>query len=80
MHPDNVNSKADFIAFIESLVQDLKMNRSEWENKNLEDYLVAIASWTDDMEGYYINTNQPVPENVPWKIFADILIAAKMYE
>lgn len=32
------------------------------------------------MEGYYLNNNLPMPESINWKIFADILIAAKMYE
>ena len=43
-------------------------------------HLEAIESWTDDMEGYYENTNQPIPQNINWKIFADILMAATMYE
>jgi hypothetical protein len=32
------------------------------------------------MEGYYINKNIPIPENVSWKTFADILMGATMYE
>lgn len=76
----NVKSKDDFIIFISTLIQDLKNKPETWENKNLENYLEAIESWTEDMEGYYINNNLPVPENVNWKVFSQILIAAKMYE
>ena len=75
-----LNTKEDFISFLELLVQDLRSNPGEWENKSLESYLEAAASWTEDMEGYYKNNNLPIPQNVNWKVFANILIAAKMYE
>jgi hypothetical protein len=42
--------------------------------------LEGIAIWTEDMDGYYHNNNKPIPENIEWKVFANILIAAKMYE
>ncbi len=75
-----VNSKDDFVMFVEQLVQNLKSKPNDWENKSLESYLLAIANWTEDMEGYYKNNNLPIPENVDWQVFANILIAAKMYE
>ncbi len=76
----NVNSREDFISFMDALMNDLKVNPDLWENKTLADYLSAIQSWTEDMDGYYINKNIPIPENVSWKIFADILMGATMYE
>lgn len=76
----NINSKEDFLQFMDTLINDLKVNPDLWENKTLADYLSAIQSWTEDMEGYYINKNIPVPENISWKIFANILMAATMYE
>jgi hypothetical protein len=76
----SVSSKGDFIDFIGALINDLKSNPEHWENKSLDAYLGAIQSWTEDMEGYYMNNNIPLPENIPWKVFADILIAAKIYE
>ena len=75
-----ITNKEDFVRFVESLVFNLNNNSSEWNNKTLSEYLEAVASWTEDMEGYYINNNIPIPENVNWKVFAKILIAAKMYE
>ncbi|HWW38554.1 DUF7660 family protein [Pedobacter sp.] len=77
---NSIKTKADFISFIHFLLEDLKSNSEDWENKTLPEYLKAIASWTDDMDGYYINNNLPIPDNVDWKVFADILLAAKMYE
>lgn len=63
-----------------SLINDLKVNPEKWENKSLLAYLEAIQSWTDDMEGYYVNNNLPVPKNMNWNVFADILTAARIYE
>jgi hypothetical protein len=76
----NITSKEDFIEFVGALAQDFKTNTSQWENKSIDNYLEAVQGWTEDMDGYYINNNYPIPENVNWKVFAEILIAAKMYE
>jgi hypothetical protein len=75
-----VETKDDFIEFVLLLANDLKMNPVEWENKSLPTYLEAIASWTEDMDGYYNNMRLPIPANADWKLFANILVAAKMYE
>lgn len=77
---NHLNTKEDFVSFVELLVQNLRNNPGEWENKDLVSYLDAIASWTGDSDGYYRNMNLPIPQNVDWKVFANILIAAKMYE
>lgn len=77
---NEINSKEDFIDFVELLASNLKNNPEEWVNKSLPDYLGSISSWTEDMEGYYQNNGMTMPENVNWKVFANILIAAKMYE
>ena len=77
---NEIHSKEDFVNFVELLVSNLKSNPEEWTNKTLPEYLESISSWTEDMEGYYQNNSIPIPENVDWKVFANILIAAKMYE
>ncbi|MCW0332962.1 DUF7660 family protein [Pantoea ananatis] len=75
-----VSSKDGLVKLIEALAKDLKDNPDEWENKDLSSYLEALASWIEDMDGYYENTNQPLPKDTNWKVFADILMAAKVYE
>ena len=77
---NEISSKADFVNFVELLTSNLKHNPEEWTNKTLPEYLESISSWTEDMEGYYQNNDLPIPENINWKVFANILIAAKMYE
>jgi hypothetical protein len=77
---NNLKSKEDFIRFMELLILDLKNNPSEWTNQSLQSYLEAIASWTEDMDGYYQNNNLSVPREITWNVLANILMAAKMYE
>jgi len=75
-----ISSKDGLVKLIAALAKDLKDNPDEWENKDLSSYLEAIASWIEDMDEYYENINQPLPKDTNWKVFADILMAAKVYE
>ena len=77
---DDINNKEDFLKFMGLLLENLKNNPDEWENKSLKSYLDAIAAWIENMEGYYQNIDQTIPNNINWKVFADILTAATMYE
>jgi hypothetical protein len=75
-----LKTRDDFVEMVGLLIKDLENNPESWENLTLKDYLEAMANWTEDMGGYYINMNLPIPVNVDWKVFANILVAAKMYE
>ncbi|MDT0147722.1 hypothetical protein Q9R38_14485 [Priestia aryabhattai] len=77
---ENVKSREDLITFINHLRVDLQSNRDEWENITLEDFLEAMEAWINDMEGYYLHSNQPIPKQPSWKTIADILYASSMYE
>ncbi|GAB3936435.1 DUF7660 family protein [Mucilaginibacter myungsuensis] len=76
----NVGSKQDFINFVQALIEDLKTNSNNWTNVTLEGYLEGMKSWTEDMDGYYLNNGLPAPSRVAWQIIADILMGAKIYE
>ncbi|WP_118973132.1 DUF7660 family protein [Taibaiella koreensis] len=75
-----IQSKDSFLAFLELLIKDLKDNPGDWENRSLADFLEALHRWADTMEAYYRNTGQPVPTRIDWKVFADMLLAARCYE
>ena len=77
---DKVYTREDFVEFVISLINDIKNNPADWENRDLISYLGSVASWTEDMEGFYQNNNLQVPNNVSWNVFAEILVAAKIYE
>lgn len=67
-----VKSKEDLIAFIHSLQVDLYTNPKDWENPSLENFLEAMGAWMTESERL---TDKP-----DWNSFAQILLAAKIYE
>ena len=75
-----VNTKEDFLVFLKALLHDFKNNISEWENKNMEDFFEALHSSIDDMEGFYSYKNIELPKNIPWFIFSNALMSARIYE
>ena len=77
---NDICNKEDFLNFLTLLIKDLEKNKKSWTNSSLESYLEGIESWVEDMEGYYENMNIPLHKNIDWKVFANVLYAAKMYE
>ena len=76
-----VTDRQSFINFLKLFHQDFLTNENEWENSNLERFLEAMISYSKDIQGYYNNTHQNVNANTAsWKVFADILKGAKVYE
>lgn len=79
-HINLIRSREDFVEFAKALSKDLHDNPESWENATLERFLEAVGAWVEDMDGYYINQDKPVPLQPDWKVIGDILMAAKMYE
>ena len=79
-HNNLIRSREDFVAFAKALTKDLHDNPATWENASLERFLEALGAWVEDMDGYYTNQGKPVPQQPDWKVLADMLMAAKMYE
>jgi hypothetical protein len=77
---NTIKSKDDMVKFIRSLSDSLARNDEEWENRDLKSFLLAMAGWIEDMDGFYINRGVPVPQNIDWDFFSDVLMAARVYE
>ena len=79
-----VNDRESFHCFLEELTNDFENNKNDWENRSLSSFLSALEGWVDDMDGYYMNIgSEEVLSNIKedsWKIFADILMAGRIYE
>jgi len=75
-----IRSREDFISFARALLRDFKEKPDEWENTDLGSYLAALVAWVEDMDGYYQNWGEPVPEQSTWMVLGRILLAAKVYE
>lgn len=77
---EEVQSREQLAAFIRTLRSDLAGGQRQWENDRLDSYLRAMASWTEDMDGFFMNEGRDMDEEPKWRIFAFVLLAATMYE
>jgi len=70
-----VDSKETFLEFVAALRSDLEARgrEPEWENPDLGRFLEAMQAWTEDM-------GDRVAAQPSWRTFADMLMAAKIYE
>jgi hypothetical protein len=76
----SIYTKADLAAFIDKMRSELSEDGNAWENNTLPKYLEAMAAWVRDMDGFYSNAGELVPNKPDWNTIADILEAAKVYE
>lgn len=77
---NSIKSKEKLIEFLDFLSKDRQDKKGEWENNTIEDYLTSISSWIEDMDGYYINNNLPIPSNENWSFIATLFYVGKIYE
>ena len=75
-----VNSKEEFMRFLDELQCDYMQRGEEWENKDINEYLAGVRSWVDDMDGYFRNMNLDIPSNIDWKFIATLFYVGKIYE
>ena len=67
---ENIRNRKDFEKFLEKLKENFQKNKNDWDNDTLESFLEGL--W-----GYNYNCKNDEPT---WKSFADILLAARVYE
>ena len=78
---EQIQSKEDFEKFLRHLLQNLATSREQWSNVTLEQFLGGLCGFAHDMQGYYRNRGETVDLDQPtWKILADLLLAARVYE
>lgn len=78
---ENITTRAEFVSFLKKLGVNYKQKDGSWENSDLESYLEALGGVTEDVDGYYENMELKIdPEKPTWRIFAELLLAARVYE
>lgn len=76
-----IETKKDFEHFLRMLVQEFRQGGEDWENNSLERYLESLHGFAMDVAGYYRNMQIDVnPDEPSWRVFADMLLAATIYE
>jgi hypothetical protein len=77
----SLQTRSDFVKFLQQLQHDFTVNNPQWENTTLDDFLEALSRYAEDIDGYYRNLHIPVdPEQPSWRLFADMLLGARIYE
>jgi hypothetical protein len=80
-HPKDVTSRLEMAEFVASLRRDLIARPDEWENADLIRFLDALSSYLEDVPGYCRNMAPDLdPEQASWRLFATVLMGAKVYE
>ncbi|MDY7790381.1 hypothetical protein U0E10_21030 [Burkholderia ubonensis] len=77
-----IKTREDFIDFMADFVRSIR-SEVAIENNTVDSYLEAMASWVEDMDGYYENmgiANEVKLDAMNWRVLADIVVAATMYE
>jgi hypothetical protein len=73
-------SRSDFVTFVRALRRSLEEEPTQWEHQDLSSYLEALAAWVEDMDGYFQSVEQDPPDRPSWRLLAQMLAAARVYE
>jgi hypothetical protein len=66
----HIESKKEFDEFLKLFMKDCNENCSNWENNTIERFIEALCAYNQDRGNV----------NLSWSFFADLLLAAKVYE
>lgn len=77
---ESVQTREDLVRFLAALKDDFVANRHLWTNTNLHAFLEAMVGWSQDMDGFYRNRGEEISLLSPWRIMADSMMAARIYE
>ena len=76
-----VSTRMEFLEFLQHLIQDHAANGAEWDNATLRQFLEGLHGFASDMAGYYKNMGDDIDvEKITWRLAADMLLAATVYE
>ncbi len=77
-----LQDRGGFLRFLEALYENHRQFPDEWENDDLESFLDGLLGFARDTGGYYssIGCDEIDLQRPTWRAFAEMLLAAKVYE
>lgn len=78
LDPEDVVDAASLAKLLEALGRECA--KRDWTNAELSAFLEASAAWLADSDGYYAARGEEARDLSPWRLFADMLMAARFYE
>ena len=79
LNPDDVSSRADLVEYLAALARDVQHGRTA-RNATAAELIEAAGGWTADMDGYFAGRGESVPADPSWRLIAQIVTAALVYE
>jgi len=76
MAPDEVSNRDDLVRFLGEMSTQVE----SFQNQPLGVFLEAASGWLADMDGYFHNRGEPVPESPDWSLLAAVFAAAAVYD
>jgi hypothetical protein len=75
-----IATREEFATFLAQLADDLRVSPEAWARTDLGEFLYAMAYWTKNgLPAFHRNLRHAdVPEPPTWRVFADILEAARV--
>lgn len=80
MTPNEVTNRLELVAFLEQLLAQVRDSPHSVPNSTLADFLSGASGWVGDMDGYFLNRGEPLPDQPSWSLVAAIFAAAVVYE
>ena len=74
---DSIETKDDFIIFLQKFKEALVEHKPEWINRDVQDYIEAMSYFLMDSTERSLHKMDLTPS---WKTFARIMITAVVYE
>ena len=68
-----IKSREEFIEFMRFFIKTI-------HDASVRDYLDALTTWAEDMDGYYNNLGKEMPADINWDFIATLLYAGSIYE
>ena len=75
-----VATREDLARFVDALRDDLRAHPTWWENTDLGAYFDALASVVRSLDQRVVHAGETLPPHPTWRLVADVLLAARIYE
>jgi len=76
----DIKTRSDLAGFVDMLADDLKANGEEWGHQTLDGFLTVLAGSIRVLDRIYKNEGKQFSEDHQWRVFAEMLLAAKVRE
>jgi hypothetical protein len=80
IQPNDVQSRADLVAFIAELAVHAREDSYRLPNASLSAFFDGLSGWMNDMDGYFANRGEVTPPEPSWRLIAQALAAGLVYE